>query len=205
MRGVMLTLALMFAPAALAQEPAPSMEALVAQIAIDALPQTSSGANSYQWDALAARMSQVNWHFAAPYETHEAGHFILRGYIAASGEQADVVACGIETQAMAFALQLDSYSFENEDWASLVLEALRAAGADVRARTALLYDITAPGRDDQLKLRIAEECTSPMSAAAQRCWTNFVFVLPSLSTEKLGGEEARNCSASRRYYSRPSR
>lgn len=201
MRGLVLIAALLCAAPAQAQDQAPRMEALIAQTAIAALPETGSATRAYRWDAFIARMSPVTWHFDAAFETHQRGHFLQRGYLTVPGEQADVVACGIETQAMAFAVELSSFSFEHEDWGSLVLEALRAAGADVRARGAMQYDVTAPGRDGEMQLRIAEECTSPMSAAAQRCWTSIVFTLPSLNIEKRGGEEASQCSASRRYYS----
>lgn len=202
MRGLILTIALMIAPAAQAQSLA-RLESAIAETVIAALPPAGSNTAAYEWRSLESRWAWVRPHFTAPFETSETDHFIWRGWMSVGGDQADFVACGGEQTAMAFALKSPSYDVGDALGPMMIAE-LQAQGAVVTPReTPDLFDVTAPGREGVLQVRTAWSCTSPMSAAAQRCWTDIQVVLPSRSPDSVGAAAAE-CSASRRYYSKPS-
>lgn len=75
-----------------------------------------------------------------------------------------------------------SFRFERDDVEEALVAALREAGAELRTEsvTERGSDYTLEPRErDATTLRHNVSCTSPRSAAAQRCWTTLTLTLPS--------------------------
>lgn len=164
---------LLFAPVADAQErqslrDEPIVRA-AANVLIHTLAPSEQGDWRYDWGAVSPRVSQlVHWHMFEPDPRDRPADAIVRrnGWIEVPGQQIGVSVFGGDLRVTM--LSLEYSAFHNLD----LLEALAAEGAQVSFQTDYEsyseYIITPPGREAGL-ITVRRLCTSPQSAASQRC------------------------------------
>jgi hypothetical protein len=175
-----------FAPAS-ADEPASLQEAM-ARLIHAAMAPSDHGDWVYTWDGLSTRVSSLmHWHLAGRDDPDEPT-ITRRGWISTAGKQAGVTAYGEDDT-------VSSLSFEAEAWYSFnpgptsLLPALAAQDitvVEMERRKAtefsntdepvIVYALSAPDRDT-LRLTHSIQCTSPRSAAAQRCESHYTLAL----------------------------
>lgn len=143
---------------------------------IEALAPSSYGDWAYRWGPVSARTARhMHWHLFEPDPRDRPDDYVARrnGWIDAPGQDVSVSAFGGEERVTEL-----SFRFNREDYADAVLVALRAEGATL--------EVVRESEDmSEFRLRLAErqaatilslsECTSPRSAAAQRCWTTYTL------------------------------
>ena len=140
-----------------------------ANVIIQALPETQYGDWGYRWDAMTVRITRfVRWHIYAPDPRDRAADAIVRrnGWL-------EVPGAGIGVSVFGGDEKVTALSFEYDDFTNLdLIDALRDAGAEVSFQADYEsyseYVVTPPGREAGL-LTLSRRCTSPRSAAAQRC------------------------------------
>jgi len=175
MRALLAAVAIALLPAcALAQEgridrSATPIVIATANVIAQVLPESQYRDWGYRWDAVTARISRlVHWHIYAPDPRERPADAIVRrnGWLEAPGAQIGVSVFGGDDQVTAVSFDYDEFS--NLD----LLDALRDTGAEVSFQSDYEsyseYIITPPGREPGL-LTLSRRCTSPNSAAAQRC------------------------------------
>jgi len=175
MRAALIALAMTLLPAfAHAQEgrvdrsETPIVRA-VADAIIQTLPESRYREWGYSWGAVSVRVSRIiHWHIFEPDPRDRPADAIVRrnGWVEAPGAQVGASVFGNDEKVTA--LSFEYSTFTNLD----VLDALRDAGADVSFQadyeTYSEYVIRPPDREPGL-LTLSRTCTSPRSAAAQRC------------------------------------
>lgn len=170
-----------------AQQPA-STEKSVARVIHGAMAPSSYGDWRYRWDAVSARISSLmHWHI---YGRDPADDDTLtrRGWISTPGLQIGVSAYGDgETvSSLAFEVHGRRAVDATEDAVLVALSAEGVAANEIEQREPpeffhtetpiIIYRLSAPQREEAT-LTISESCTSPRSAAAQRCSINYELAL----------------------------
>lgn len=166
--SIFAALAVLVTPAR-AHDTTPTAEQGLIRVMIEALAPSTQGDWAYRWDAVSIRVSRfMHWHLYGPEPTDRAPDGITRrnGWIDGAGWDVGVSAFGVDDR-------VTELSFEVHDaFALTLIEALRAEGVEVsfssEDESTSQYVITPPGRDSGL-LTTQRVCTSPHSAAAQRC------------------------------------
>lgn len=140
-----------------------------ANVIIQALPESQYANWGYRWDAMTIRITRlVRWHIYAPDPRDRPADAIVRrnGWLETPGASVGVSVFGNDETVTA--LSFDYNDFTNLD----LLDALRDAGVQVSFQADYEsyseYIVTPPGREAGL-LTLSRTCTSPRSAAAQRC------------------------------------
>jgi hypothetical protein len=161
-----------------AQEEEATAHQLAARLMIEALAPSSHGDWAYDWGPVSARTARhMHWHLFEPDPRDRPDDYVARrnGWIDAPGQDVGVSAFGGERQVTEL-----SFRFDQEDDTGAVLDALRAEGATL--------ELVREGEAfSEFRLNVTErklvtilslsECTSPRSAAAQRCWTTYTLRL----------------------------
>jgi hypothetical protein len=172
-RAALAMLVLLCASAASAQERQSLRDEPIVRAAANVLIQTLGpseyGDWRYDWGAVSSRVSRlVHWHIFEPDPRDRPAGAIVRrnGWIEVPGTHIGASVFGGDRRVTMLSLQYDE--FHNLD----LLEALAAEGAQVSFQADYEsyseYIITPPGREAGL-LTLRRICTSPQSAAAQRC------------------------------------
>jgi hypothetical protein len=173
LRAALAAFVLLLAPAVGAQErhnlrDEPIVRA-AANVLIQTLAPSGQGDWRYDWGAVSSRASRfVHWHIFEPDPRDRPADATVRrnGWIEAPGKQIGVSVFGGDRRVTM--LSMEYHEFHNLD----LLEALAAEGAQVSFQADYEshseYIITPPGREAGL-LTMRRVCTSPRSAAAQRC------------------------------------
>lgn len=166
---------------AMAQTPTPAAteESAIGHLVVATLAPVSYGARAYDWDAVSIRISShMHWHLAPPDRRDRSLKALVsrNGWI---GDGLDVAVTahgddeGVRTLWFRYGARTGG-----PGGADKLGEALRAQGAAVEVRQSpsmlAAYTITPPGRHAAL-LAVRQHCTSPQSAAAQRCWLEAVL------------------------------
>ena len=141
----------------------------VADIILQALPETQNRDWGYRWDAVSTRVSgRVHWHIYAPDARDRPDEFRVErnGWLSAGARQIGVSVFGTDER-------VTMLSFEYAGFSSLeLLEGLRVAGATVSFQsdyeTYSEYIVTPPGRATGV-LTMRRTCTPERAALAQRC------------------------------------
>ncbi len=140
-----------------------------ATIIAQALPESRYKAWGYRWDAVSARVSRlVRWHIFEPDARNRPADAVVRrnGWIEAPGAQIGISVFGNDDAVTALSFEYDE--FTNLDF----LDALRDAGVAVSFQADhemySEYIVTSPEREAGV-LTLHQRCTSPHSAARQRC------------------------------------
>jgi hypothetical protein len=165
-----------------------SAEAAMAAVIRNALAPASYGDWRYSWSAVSSRISSLmHWHLYGP-ETGDETSIKRNGWISASGQQIGVSAHGEGDTVLSLTFEIKKWRFVESDHDAL---AAALAADDVAmvetARRAppefyhtdtpvVVYSLTAPERDPGILTR-TESCTSPRSAAAQRCEVSYELAL----------------------------
>jgi hypothetical protein len=171
-------------PAA-AQEQTTAEDAM-ASVIHAALAPSSYGDWRYRWDAVSIRISSLmHWHLPGPDKPGEEA-ITRRGWISANGQQVSVTAHGIGETVTGLALGYSGWPGYEVERGTLI-EALAARGVTVTETSrneapeffhtdepVILYRLSAEGRHDAA-LKQTHTCTSPRSAAAQRCDTTYLL------------------------------
>lgn len=173
LRAALIALVWFAAPIASAQErqslrDEPIVRA-AATVLINALAPSEAGDWRYDWGAVSPRVSRlVHWHIFEPDPRDRPAGAIVRrnGWIEAPGKQIGVSVFGDDDHVTM--LSIEYHEFHNLD----LLEAIAAEGAEVSFQADYEsyseYIVTPPGRRAGL-LTVSRACTSPQSAAAERC------------------------------------
>jgi hypothetical protein len=158
-----------------ARDNAVSAERAVANILISSLAPSSHGDWAYNWGAVSARVSMhMHWHLFEPDPRDRPEDYEARrnGWVSVNGDNVGISAIGGERDVTR--IEVTSHRFNGRE----MVAALQAEGADVRFQgddeSGMEYWVQAPDRRPGV-LRTTRVCTSPQSAAAQRC--RHVFVL----------------------------
>jgi hypothetical protein len=173
LRSMFAAVVLLLGPAAGAQERQSLRDDPIVRAAANVLIQTlapsGQGDWRYDWGAVSPRVSRlVHWHIFEPDPRDRPAGAIVRrnGWLEVPGKQIGVSVFGDDDHVTM--LSMEYREFHNLD----LLEALAAEGAQVTFRADYEsyseYIVTAPGREAGL-LTVRRICTSPRSAAAQRC------------------------------------
>ncbi len=170
-----------------ADEPASLQEAM-AKLIHAAMAPSDHGDWVYTWDGLSTRVSSLmHWHLAGPPDPGETT-ITRRGWISTTGRQAGVTAYGEGGAVSALSIEADVWYSFNVGPTSLLpaLAAQNITVVEVERREAaefantdepvIVYALSAPGRDT-LRLTHSVQCTSPRSAAAQRCESHYTLAL----------------------------
>ena len=166
----------------------PTAEQAMARVIQGALAPSSLGDWRYRWDAVSIRISRdMHWHLAGPDEADE--QTISRnGWISGGGQQIGVTAYGAGETVGGLSIDYDRWpQFDGEPHPLIAALAELGVEATEIARTVapefyhtdtpvIVYRLTAPGRDSGT-LKRSEQCTSPQSAAAQRCTMSYTLEL----------------------------
>lgn len=160
-------LALLVTPARAQDEP--TAVTAVAQLMVKALAPSSYGDWAYRWGAVSIRISRdMHWHLFEPDARDRPADAVARrnGWINVRGQNVGISAFGGDEVVTHLTFDLPAAS------TLALVEALRAEGAEVAFQADyeayLEYVVTPAGRDTGL-LTSTRICTSPFSAAAQRC------------------------------------
>jgi|CXWL01.1.fsa_nt_gi hypothetical protein len=159
-----------------ADEQAISAERLTARLMIEALAPSSYGEWAYDWGPVSARVSRhMHWHIFEPDPRDRPADYVARrnGWIDAPGRDVSVSVFGGEQRVGEL-----SFTFNARDDELLVIAALRAegAGVDVVRETDESGEYRlAIAEHEPAVLRVEHRCTSPRSAAAQRCWSTYTL------------------------------
>lgn len=207
MRGLAVFLALLLAaPFARAQVPREERDRhyrdAIAQTLIDAMRPADHGDWAEHWSSVGSRMRHARWHLAPLERPHESGSLRRTGWLSEAGTQAGILACGGAEDVYVIAFNMpDSMT---SDTGLGVLDALRERGAIVEPLSATRdsgeYTLTVPGR---ISARLTRElsCTSPMSAAAQRCETDFRLIFRNaVMSEPAAADALDTCIVGFRRY-----
>jgi hypothetical protein len=184
-RAALAVFALLLVPNAHAEERQSLRDEPIVRAAANVLIQTLAprdyGDWRYDWAAVSARTARhVHWHIFASDARDRAPDAIARrnGWIEAEGAQIGVSVFGTDERATMLSLEYDE--FHNFD----LIEALRAEGAEVSFQADYEsyseYIVTPPARQTGL-LTVHRRCTSPQSAAAQRCHNEAELTFDPLS------------------------
>jgi hypothetical protein len=172
--AVLMGLSLAFAPAAFAHEE-PEPGAGIAQVIVNALAPSSYDDWGYDWGPVSARVSRhMHWHLFEPDPRDRPADYVAQrnGWIDAVGVSIGVSAYGGERRVTELSFRL------NEPHDIDVRAALTEAGVVVEtlreAEDLAQYRITAPERHPAWLTRV-DQCTSPRSRAAQRCWSIYTL------------------------------
>lgn len=177
-------LAAMALPAAAQDHP--TAEDAMARVIHAALAPSSQGDWRYRWDALSIRISSLmHWHLPGPDKPGDDA-ITRRGWIPVKGAQIGVTAHGIGQTVTGLALSYSGRPRLQSEQDSLI-EALATRGvtATETSRTdapdffhtdepLIVYQLSTEGRHEAA-LRQTHTCTSPLSAAAQRCETTYLL------------------------------
>lgn len=164
----------------------PTAEDAMANVIHAALAPSSYGDWRYRWDAVSIRISNLmHWHLPGPDKPGEDA-ITRRGWISANGRQVGVAAHGTGENVTGLA-------FDHAGWLGLdrepgrLIEALAARGVTTTEtgrneapdfyhsdEPIIVYRLSAEGRDDGV-LTQTHKCTSPRSAAAQRCEITYLL------------------------------
>jgi hypothetical protein len=179
MRGAIAVIlfALCAAPA-YAQAQSERAYAATARLMVEVLAPSSYGDWAYSWGAVSSRISRhMHWHLPDPDPRDRGGDAEIRrnGWIDEQGRNVGVTAIGDEARVLKLHFRIDDTRSEHA-----LLDALRASG-DVQVEQApepfARYTLTPRDRDAASLERVLS-CTSPRSAAAQRCWLDYTLTLP---------------------------
>ena len=171
--GIFVVVAMFVTPARAEGER--SAEDAVARIIVEALAPNGETASAYRWDAVSTRVSRhMHWHIYAPDPRDRGEEDVRRnGWIAAADRDVSVSVLGGDTNVtrLSFTLPVAVTSLE-------VLGAIRRTGAEVSFQADFEsyseYWIAPAGRD-AATLSSHRICTSPYSAARQRCHDELVL------------------------------
>jgi hypothetical protein len=166
----------------------PTAEKAMARVIHGALAPSSLGDWRYRWDAVSIRISsKMHRHLAGPDDADE--ETISRhGWITGGGEQIGVTAYGAGETVGSLVMDYNRWpQFDGEPGPLIAALADLGVEATEIARNAapefyhtdspiIVYRLTAPGRDSGALTR-SEHCTSPQSAAAQRCTMSYTLEL----------------------------
>jgi hypothetical protein len=166
----------------------PTAEQAMARVIHGALAPSSLGDWRYRWDAVSIRISRdMHWHLVGPDDADE--ETVSRnGWITGGGEQIGVTAYGVGETVGGLGMVYDRWpQFDGVPLPLIAALAELGVEAIEIARTfapefnhtdapVIVYRLTAPGRDSGA-LKLSEHCTSPRSAAAQRCTMSYTLEL----------------------------
>lgn len=177
-------LSAMALPAAAQEQP--TAEDAVAGVIHAALAPSTYGDWRYSWDAVSIRISSLmHWHVPGPEKPGEDA-ITRRGWIPTNGRQISVTAHGIGETVTGLALGYSGWPGYQVEHGTLI-EALAARGVTVTETSRneapeffhtdepiILYRLSAEGRHEAA-LKQTHICTSPRSAAAQRCEITYLL------------------------------
>ena len=166
----------------------PTAEQAMARVIHGALAPSSLGDWRYRWDAVSIRISRdMHWHLVGPDDADE--ETVGRnGWITSDGDQISVTAYGARETVDGLSMSYDRWpQFDGEPLPLIAALAELGVEATEIARSVapefyhtdapvIVYRLTAPGRDSGA-LKLSEHCTSPQSAAAQRCTMSYTLEL----------------------------
>ena len=166
----------------------PTAEQAMARVIHGALAPSSLGDWRYRWDAVSIRISRdMHWHLVGPDDADE--ETVGRnGWITSDGDQISVTAYGAGETVDGLSMSYDRWpQFDGEPLPLIAALAELEVEATEIARTVapefyhtdapvIVYRLTAPGRDSG-RLKRSQHCTSPQSAAAQRCTMSYTLEL----------------------------
>ncbi|GAM97176.1 hypothetical protein U91I_00801 [alpha proteobacterium U9-1i] len=152
------------------------MERLTARLMIEALAPSSHGDWAYGWGPVSARTARhMHWHLFEPDPRDRPDDYVARrnGWIDGPGQNVGVSAFGGERRVTEL-----SFELSRPDHRGAVFDALRAEGAGLEllreSEDFVEYRLSIAERHPA-NLMAIEHCTSPRSAAAQRCWTIYTL------------------------------
>lgn len=182
--GMLLAGALAVAGQPALAQPEPTADEAMANVIHAALAPESYGDWAYDWDAVSARISRLmHWHMPGP-DKPDADEIVRRGWISTAGMQISVKASGKGEAVTSLSFEINQRPRGRDDTSDLmgalsargvaVAETERSAPPDFLNSDApiIVYALSAAGRDNATLTRV-QSCTSPMSAAAQRCTTTY--------------------------------
>lgn len=153
-----------------------------------ALAPSDHGDWRYNWGAVSARISsKMHWHLPGP-DAPDADPVTRRGWIPGAGFQIGVMATGLGETVRTLSFEINTWR-ETGDVHSDLLAALSEVGIEAtetrrspapdfqHTDTPIIdYRLSTAGRDEGVLTRVVS-CTSPRSAAAQRCSATYVLEL----------------------------
>lgn len=184
--AAVLAMAMLSSPASAQDQP--TAEQAMARVINGALAPSSLGDWRYRWDAVSIRISRdMLWHLVGPDDADE--ETVGRnGWITSDGDQISVTAYGARETVDGLSMSYDRWpQFDGEPLPLITALAELGVEATEIARSVapefyhtdapvIVYRLTAPGRDSGA-LKLSEHCTSPQSAAAQRCTMSYTLEL----------------------------
>ena len=177
------------APPSRAQEP-PTASDAIAGVIHAALAPNGLGDWRYGWDAVSIRISsKLHWHLPGP-DKPGASAIARRGWISTTRRQIGVEAHGEGETVTSLTFDYDMWpQFDSDSGPESLEAALATLGVAITEITrkpspdffhadepVIVYRLSASGRDDGTLTRTTQ-CTSPQSAASQRCSTSYVLEL----------------------------
>lgn len=184
--AAMLAMAMLASPACAQDEP--TAEAAMARVIHGALAPSSLGDWRYRWDAVSIRISRdMHWHLAGPDDA-DAKTITRNGWISGGGLQIGVSAHGAGDTVASLAMDYNRWpQFDDEplpviaalaEFGVKATEIARKDAPDFYHADApiVVYRLSAPGRDSAA-LTQSVQCTSPQSAASQRCTMSYTLEL----------------------------
>lgn len=181
MRGILIGAACMAmalsTPIAAQEQAAPTLDQQMARFLTDAIANSQYDQRGDSWSVISSRTSSTaRWHLYSTEDDDPRQGVHRNGWISAEGWNASATACGDEDTVHALALKATFPRVTVEE----LIAALSTQGAIVEfteqdaesGRAAITHYNRGPRT-----LRWSEECTSPYSAAAQRCWTHYTLEL----------------------------
>lgn len=141
----------------------------VAGVILAAMPEERYASWGYGWGPMSSRVSPlVHWHIYGPDRPAPASSDIVErnGWIAGEGYSLQVTVRGVEAQVIEISIDANRFSSET------LLDVLRVQGATISFEgddeSSMYYWVVTPGRTGA-RLALTRTCTSPNSAAMQRC------------------------------------
>lgn len=184
--AAVLVVAMLAGPASAQDQP--TAEQAMARVIQGALAPSSLGDWRYRWDAVSIRIARdMHWHLAGPDDASEET-LSRHGWISGGGEQIGVTAYGAGETVGGLTMDYNRWpQFDGEPLPLIAaLAGLGVEAAEIARNVApefyhtdapiIVYRLTAPGRDGGA-LKLSEQCTSPRSAAAQRCTMSYTLEL----------------------------
>ena len=184
--ATMLAMAAFACPAGAQDEP--TAEAAMARVIHGALAPSSLGDWRYRWDAVSIRISRdMHWHLAGPDDADE-DTITRNGWISGGGLQIGVSAYGSGDTVTGITMDYNRWpQFDDEPLPVLAaLTELGVEATEIERKDApnfyhadapiVVYRLSAPGRDSA-ELTQSVQCTSPQSAASQRCSMSYTLEL----------------------------